>query len=309
MTWEHAIRVVANKLKEIRDAKGGSSIGVIGSNTTTNEENYLLQKFARTVLGTNSIDHIRTTDYAAFTRALAGHEHRAASLRDTETAKAILLIGGNPTEEHPLLAWNIRTNFRHHAARLYIATDSPIKLERQARQTLSLPVELKEGLRILHRLPLRRRRGPRRNTKTPNPSAKPSTPKIRSSSSSVRSIAARPSSPSSNGVLPKRTSNSPTLATTPTHAARQTWVSAPICFPAMFRSLLPAFSPKNIRICPPNPARTAPEMLDAACRGDLAALYIVGSDPVTHLWLRPKRAQERLRCRPGYFPYRHRSPG
>jgi len=140
-TWEQAIRVVATKFKEIRDSKGGANIGVIGSNTTTNEENYLLQKFARTVLKSNSIDHVRSTDFAGFAKALAGHEHRAASLRDTETAKAILLIGGNPTEEHPLLAWNIRTNFRHNQVRLYIATDSPIKLERQARQSLLLPVE------------------------------------------------------------------------------------------------------------------------------------------------------------------------
>ena len=140
-TWEQAIRVVATKLKEIRDSKGSPSIGVIGSNTTTNEENYLLQKFARTVLGTNNIDHVRSTDYAGFAKALAGHARRAASLRDTETAKAILVIGGNPTEEHPLLAWNIRTNFRHNQVRLYIATDSPIKLERQARQSLLLPVE------------------------------------------------------------------------------------------------------------------------------------------------------------------------
>ena len=144
-TWEHAIRVVAAKLKEIRDSKGGASIGVIGSNTTTNEENYLLQKFARTVLATNNIDHVRSTDYAAFAAALAGSKDRAAGLRDTETAKAILLIGGNPTEEHPLLAWNLRTNFRHNQVRLYIATDSPIKLERQARQTLRLPVGLENG--------------------------------------------------------------------------------------------------------------------------------------------------------------------
>ena len=143
-TWEQAIRVVAGKFKEIRDA--GSGIGVIGSNTTTNEENYLLQKFARTVLGTNSIDHVRSTDYAGFAKALAGTTGRAASLRDTETAKAILVIGGNPTEEHPLLAWNLRTNFRHNNVRLYIATDSPIKLERQAIQSLLLPLEGYESL-------------------------------------------------------------------------------------------------------------------------------------------------------------------
>ncbi len=142
-TWEHALRFAANKLKEIRDSHprsaSGSAIGVIGSNHTTNEENYLLQKFARSVLQTNSIDHERTTDYAGFARALAGHPAVAASLRDAAKAPAILLIGGNPTEEHPLLAWNLRTNVRLNKARLYVANAAPIKLERQAKAVLRLP--------------------------------------------------------------------------------------------------------------------------------------------------------------------------
>jgi NADH-quinone oxidoreductase subunit G len=140
-TWEHALRFAAAKLKEVRDSKGGASIGVAGSNRTTNEENYLLQKFARTVLQTNNIDHERSTDYAAFARALAGHKDKAASLRDIATAPAILLIGGNPTEEHPLLAWNLRTNVRLNRARLYIANARSIKLERQAKAALLLPTD------------------------------------------------------------------------------------------------------------------------------------------------------------------------
>ena len=138
-TWEHALRLAAGKLKEIRDTKGGAAIGVIGSNQTTNEENYLLQKFARTVLQTNNIDHERSTDYAAFARDLAGHRDKAASLRDIAAAPAILLIGGDPTQEHPLLAWNLRTNVRLNRARLYVANAKPIKLERQAKATLGLP--------------------------------------------------------------------------------------------------------------------------------------------------------------------------
>ncbi len=137
-TWEHAIRVAAAKLKEIRDARGGSAIGVIGSNRTTNEENYLLQKFARTVLGTNNIDHERTTDYASFARALARHSDKTASLRDIASACAILLVGGNPTEEHPLLAWLLRTNVRLNRARLYVANSKTIKLALQAKATLDL---------------------------------------------------------------------------------------------------------------------------------------------------------------------------
>jgi NADH-quinone oxidoreductase subunit G len=150
-TWEHALRFAAGKLKEIRDSRSGaagdnSAIGVIGSNQTTNEENYLLQKFARTVLQTNNIDHERSTDYAAFARALAGHNSKTASLRDIATAPAILLIGGNPTEEHPLLAWTIRTNVRLNRARLYVANSKPIKLERQAMATQDLPQDGYEDL-------------------------------------------------------------------------------------------------------------------------------------------------------------------
>ena len=140
-TWEKALRMAAAILKEMRDSRGGAAIGVIGSNHTTNEENYLLQKFARTVLQTNNIDHERTADYAAFARALAGHEGKAASLRETATAPAILLIGGNPTEEHPLLAWNLRTNVRLNHARLYIANARAIKLERMAKAALLLPAD------------------------------------------------------------------------------------------------------------------------------------------------------------------------
>ncbi len=145
-TWEHALRTAGAKLKEIRDrqsgpAAGGAAIGVIGSNQTTNEENYLLQKFARIVLHTNNIDHERSTDYAAFARALAGHKDKTASLRAIATAPAILLIGGDPTQEHPLLAWNLRTNVRLNHARLYVANARPIKLERQAAATHRLPVD------------------------------------------------------------------------------------------------------------------------------------------------------------------------
>jgi len=137
-TWEHALRTAAAGFRKVLETRGGASIGVIGSNHTTNEENYLLQKFARSVLQTNNIDHERSTDYAAFARAIAGHKEKSASLRDIGAAPAILLIGGDPTEEHPLLAWEIRTNVRLNHARLYIANTKKIKLERQAKAALKL---------------------------------------------------------------------------------------------------------------------------------------------------------------------------
>jgi NADH-quinone oxidoreductase subunit G len=140
-TWEEALRTAAAKLKELRETKGGASIGVIGSSRTTNEENYLLQKFARTVLTTNHIDHIRSADYATFAATLAGHPKRTASLAEIAAAPAVLLVGGNPTEEHPLLAWTLRTGVRHHTTRLYVASKASIKLERQATLTARITTE------------------------------------------------------------------------------------------------------------------------------------------------------------------------
>ncbi|MEK6398432.1 MAG: 2Fe-2S iron-sulfur cluster-binding protein, partial [Terriglobus sp.] len=110
VTWDEALAFTGKKLAEIRDA--GKQTAVIGGNRLTNEEAYLLQKFARTVLGTNNIDHHRTADYVTFAAALAGHRDRFASQHDNENAPAILLVGGDPTNEAPLTAWNLRTNVR-----------------------------------------------------------------------------------------------------------------------------------------------------------------------------------------------------
>jgi len=143
-TWEEAVEHISKQLKEIRDTRGGQAIGVIGSNRTTNEENYLLQKFARTVLRTNNIDHRRTADFAGFARALAGNQNATATMRDVANAPAVLLIGNDPTERHPLLAWNIRTNVRLNRAKLFVVNSHDIKLRRQAAAFLQIP-EGREG--------------------------------------------------------------------------------------------------------------------------------------------------------------------
>ena len=138
VSWEEALTFAGAKLKDIRDARGGNAIGVIGSNRTTNEENYLLQKFARTVVGTNNIDHHRTADFVTLASALQGSttadgRPRFASQHCVEKAPAVLLIGGDPTNQAPLTAWNLRSNVRLNRARVYVANHEEIKLRRQAK--------------------------------------------------------------------------------------------------------------------------------------------------------------------------------
>jgi NADH-quinone oxidoreductase subunit G len=138
-TWEEAFELVGTRFKEICDREGRHSIGIVGSTRTTNEENYLLQKFARMVLGTNNIDHHRTADFPAFAAALSGKPEMTASMRDVYNAPAILLIGNDPTEQHPLIAWQIRNDVRLHRARLYVVNSQSIKLGRQATSFLQIP--------------------------------------------------------------------------------------------------------------------------------------------------------------------------
>jgi len=138
-TWEEAFELVGKKFAEIRDTEGGPAIGVVGSTRTTNEEAYLLSKFARTVLGTNNVDHHRTADFPALASAVRGKPGTTASMADVYNSPAILLIGNDPTEQHPLLAWQIRNNVRLHRAKLYVINSQPIKLRRQAATFTQIP--------------------------------------------------------------------------------------------------------------------------------------------------------------------------
>jgi len=138
VSWEEAFTFTGKKLRELRDTRGGQSIGVVGGNRLTNEEAYLLQKFARTVLGTNNIDHHRTADYVTFVQALSGHKGRTASWRDTQNFPAVLIVGGDPTNQAPGTAWNLRSDVRLNKARLYVANTEEIKLRRQAKAFLQV---------------------------------------------------------------------------------------------------------------------------------------------------------------------------
>ncbi|HET7893041.1 MAG TPA: NADH-quinone oxidoreductase subunit NuoG [Candidatus Sulfotelmatobacter sp.] len=138
-SWEDAFELVGKKFAEVRDKDGGAAIGVVGSTRTTNEEAYLLSKFARVVLKTNNVDHHRTADFPALAAALRGKPDLSASMADVFKAPAILLIGNDPTEQHPLLAWQIRNNVRLHRARLYVVNSESIKLRRQATSFMQIP--------------------------------------------------------------------------------------------------------------------------------------------------------------------------
>ncbi len=138
-SWEEAARAAATKLKAIYDAHGADSVGFIGSNRTSNEENYLLQRLARGTFGTNNIDHHRTADYTGLVTALG--ERAGDSLLTMEQlyhSKAVLLIGNDPTNQNPLVAWQIRSGIRHFGTKLFLLNSNEIKLKRKAKQFVKI---------------------------------------------------------------------------------------------------------------------------------------------------------------------------
>ncbi|MFM2125876.1 MAG: NADH-quinone oxidoreductase subunit NuoG [Acidobacteriota bacterium] len=134
ISWGQAFELVAKKFGEVKARNG--KFGVIGSNHTTNEENYFLQKFARQGLGTNNIDHHRTGDLATFFDALSGRTDGLASMQDVYMAKAVLVVGNDLAQQHPLLSFQARANYRHHQGKVYAVTTGPVREDKYAAATV-----------------------------------------------------------------------------------------------------------------------------------------------------------------------------
>lgn len=134
VSWKEALETVAAKFAAVK-ARGGK-FGVIGSNRTTNEENYYLQKFARQGLGTQNIDHHRTGDVPTLLDALGGRTGALAATGDLYTAKAALVIGADLAQQHPLIAFQLRANHRHHQAAVYTVTRGPVREDQYSRKAL-----------------------------------------------------------------------------------------------------------------------------------------------------------------------------
>jgi len=139
VSWEEAAQAAATKLKNVFDKGGKDAIGFIGSNRTSNEENYLFQRLARQTFGTNNVDHHRTVDYTGLITALGDRAHDSMlTMERLYESKAVLVIGNDPTNQNPLVAWQIRSGIRHFGTKLFIINANEIKLTRKATQFVKI---------------------------------------------------------------------------------------------------------------------------------------------------------------------------
>jgi NADH-quinone oxidoreductase subunit G len=208
-----------------------------------------------------------------------------ASMRDVYDAPAILLIGNDPTNQHPLLAWQIRNNVRLHQARLHVVNENEIKLKRQAVSFAQIPSSAYADFAAF----LADGRGP---------SLQKSSTDIGALRDQLRGeqglIIIFGSELSGNAIQ--------ALATFATSVPGAKLVcladyanSRGAADMGLYPDLLPGYFPvadgtafhKEWGSVPTERGRNLPQMFDAAKAGELKALYVVGANPVGRLDVGP----------------------
>ncbi|MBO34267.1 MAG: formate dehydrogenase subunit alpha [Rhodospirillaceae bacterium] len=107
VSWDEATTYVADKLNQIKEEHGPNAIAGLNSSKATNEENYVFQRFMRAAIGTNNVDHCARLCHVASAVALdqsIGSSAPTATTRDISEADAIIIIGSNTTETHPVIS-------------------------------------------------------------------------------------------------------------------------------------------------------------------------------------------------------------
>ncbi|MFO8102021.1 MAG: molybdopterin-dependent oxidoreductase [Dehalococcoidia bacterium] len=132
VSWDEALSKIAGRLGDIKSAEGGQSLGVLGSSKCTNEENYLLQKFAREVLKTPNIDNGGSLYNQTTRKGFAGLLEFPAStspMSDIEQAEVIVLVGDDPPAAAPQVGYAIKRAVKYKNASLIIINSHDTALD------------------------------------------------------------------------------------------------------------------------------------------------------------------------------------
>ena len=145
-SWQEAYRVIKEKYNETMEKKGPDGFGGFSSARCTNEENYLFQKFVRTVFKTNSVDHCARLCHASTVAGLAntlGSGAMTNSISEIEGTDAFIIIGTNTTENHPVIGTKIKKRVKE-GAKLIVIDPREIELADYA----DIYLQIKPGTNI-----------------------------------------------------------------------------------------------------------------------------------------------------------------
>jgi formate dehydrogenase major subunit len=137
-TWEEALDLATQPLNALRDQHGPKSLAGFGSAKGSNEEAYLFQKLVRTGFGSNNVDHCTRLCHASSVAALlegVGSGAVSNPVRDVEHSDLIIVIGSNPTNNHPVAATWMK-NAAQRGTRIVLADPRITDIGRHAWRTL-----------------------------------------------------------------------------------------------------------------------------------------------------------------------------
>ncbi len=151
-SWDDALSFLADRFSKMRKTYGPESLAVISSSRGTNEENYLISKFVRCVLGTNNIDNCARVCHSATVTGMMevlGASAATNSLDSIEHAKLIMVVGANPTEAHPVAGARIKRAVRRGTPLIVI---DPRRIELTKYATLHLRLRPGTNVALLNGL-------------------------------------------------------------------------------------------------------------------------------------------------------------
>ena len=134
-TWDEALELATKRLLEIKENSGPDSLAALSSAKCTNEDNYVMQKFARAVIGTNNIDHCARLCHASTVVggiAAFGQGAMSNSYSDFEKTELLFVIGSNTTECHPIIGSIIKRRVKFDGAKLIVADPRSTELSEYA---------------------------------------------------------------------------------------------------------------------------------------------------------------------------------
>lgn len=273
-SWDEALSVVATNLKVIKNRYGAGHIGGLGSVRTTNEDQYLLQKFMRTVAGTNNVDVLTRTryPYGLNTLYFAGEVSRMCE------HDVILLLDEDAGEINPLTGIEIVRAVNRRGSRLILAGNGQSKFSRIA--TVAIPRDREGVLASLIR-------GLLSNRKIVSTRVRQAVELLSSARSTALVLPAR-FSPDTFGLIRE-------LAALLNEVTYYPLVMRGNIQGALDMGLLPDYLPGyqavngpsaslfgekwNVAL-PDTRGMNAPEMVRGIEDGGIAALYLMGDDPV-----------------------------
>jgi formate dehydrogenase alpha subunit len=150
--WEVALDKVAERLSQIKAKYGPQSIAFMGSSKCSNEENYLFQKIARVLIGTNNIDnggYISGQFLATFFDQKTGGGCRSNPLSDLEKAEVILVLGADPNHSLPVVSYYLKRAAKQGTPLIVV---DPRKTELVKFAALWLPITPRADLEVLNAL-------------------------------------------------------------------------------------------------------------------------------------------------------------